>query len=745
VNFASDVSAEAVALPTVAVDPPKRQTPRRPQPRKAAKKKAAPLVAAPRQAEPVPYLTPSTGTLGAPPPPYAGGQVASGGRLGMLGNRSVMDTPFNQTSYTAKLIQDQQARTLGDVVMNDPSVRLVSNAGSNFDVYQIRGFYSENGDASMNGLYGMVPYYSTAVNYVERVEILKGPSALLNGMPPAGAIGGSINLVTKQAPDDPITQLTTTYQSKAHIGALVDIARRFGENKEWGARFNGSYRNGKTAFDNQTDEFGNAVLNLDYRGESVRFSADMGYQADNLTVPQRFITMSPTLTSVPPPPPAGSTYGIPSWAYWKPKSTFAMVQGEIDIAEKITAYGALGWHRTEISFLYPSVGVDNFNGVLGNWRGRAFQGETTWDTRAGQGGVRADVDTGPVNHFLNVNLSQVSRPSFDDFLASPLNGLVSNLYNPVVLPLPTITPATKTWADRTLSSAGFSDTMSILNKRVQVTVGARHQTVYTSTTTTVVPLNSTTVSTFEESTWSPAYAVVVKPLENVSLYANYIEGLQPGQVVGATFGNGGTILPNYHSKQKEAGIKVDFGRVTTTVAAFEITRPSTVTVGALPTSNQRVLPDGEQVNRGIEINAFGEIAPTFRILGGVAFIDGKLTKTANGTNDGHTAPGVAEINLNVGAEWDTWFVPGLTVHGRVIYTSDQYINAANSLSIPEWTRLDLGARYTLTSPWNGKPIVIRFAVENVFDKAYWNQNYTSDNVVTVGAPRTFLASSTFNF
>ena len=136
-----------------------------------------------------------------------------------------MDTPFNQTSYTAKLIQDQQARTLGDVVMNDPSVRLVSNAGSNFDVYHIRGFYSENGDASMNGLYGMVPYYSTAVNYVERVEILKGPSVLLSGMPPAGAVGGSINLVTKQAPDIPITQLTTTYQSKVTLRHSTSIWR----------------------------------------------------------------------------------------------------------------------------------------------------------------------------------------------------------------------------------------------------------------------------------------------------------------------------------------------------------------------------------------------------------------------------------------------------------------------------------------------------------------------------------------
>jgi iron complex outermembrane receptor protein len=739
VNFASDVSAEAVALPTVAVDPPKRQPPRRPQARKAAKKKAAQLVAAPRQAEPVPYITPSTGTLGAPPPPYAGGQVATGGRLGMLGNRSVMDTPFNQTSYTAKLIQDQQARTLGDVVMNDPSVRLVSNAGSNFDVYHIRGFYSENGDASMNGLYGMVPYYSTAVNYVDRVEILKGPSALLNGMPPAGAIGGSINLVTKQAPDDPITQLTTTYQSKAHIGALVDIARRFGDNKEWGVRFNGGYRNGKTAFDNQSDEFGNAVLNLDYRGERVRVSADMGYQSDDLQVPQRFLTIPAALGSVPPPPPAGSTYGMPSWSYWKPKDKFAMVQGEVDIASNITAYGAFGWHHSGIDFFYVSPTVTNVNG---NWQARPFLGRSTFETRVGQAGVRAAVDTGPVNHLLNVNLSEVNRPNVEDFSATPLPTpfVFSNLYNPVVLPVPTVSFVSKTLNDRILKSAGFSDTLSILNKRIQVTIGARHQNVQTTTTNLVT---NVVTGSYDQATWSPAYAVVVKPLENVSLYANYIEGLQPGTVVGTNFLNRGQVFPPYRTTQKEAGVKVDFGRITATIAVFEITKPSLITIGVTPNAIQAL--DGEQRNRGIEINTFGELTPTIRLLGGVAFIDGRLTKTANGTNNGHKAPGVADVNLNVGAEWDTWFAPGLTMSGRVIYTSDQFINAANTLSIPEWTRLDLGARYTLTSPWNGKPIVIRFNVENVFNAAYWNQSYTADGVVTLGAPRTFLASSTFNF
>ena len=105
----------------------------------------------------------------------------------------------------------------------------------------IRGFYYDSGDYALNGLYGIAPFYTTGANYLERVEVLKGPSALLSGMPPAGAIGGSVNLVTKSAPDFDITQLTATYASKSQFGALVDVARRYGDKKEFGIRFNGGY------------------------------------------------------------------------------------------------------------------------------------------------------------------------------------------------------------------------------------------------------------------------------------------------------------------------------------------------------------------------------------------------------------------------------------------------------------------------------------------------------------------------
>jgi iron complex outermembrane receptor protein len=57
--------------------------------------------------------------------------------------------------------------------------------------------------------------------------------------------------------------------------------------------------------------------------------------------------------------------------------------------------------------------------------------------------------------------------------------------------------------------------------------------------------------------------------------------------------------------------------------------------------------------------------------------------------------------------------------------------------------VDLGARYTFTSPWNGKPIVVHASVENVFNEAYWASAYSG--VITLAAPRTYLLSTTFNF
>jgi iron complex outermembrane receptor protein len=151
--------------------------------------------------------------------------------------------------------------------------------------------------------------------------------------------------------------------------------------------------------------------------------------------------------------------------------------------------------------------------------------------------------------------------------------------------------------------------------------------------------------------------------------------------------------------------------------------------------------DGEQRNRGFELDLFGEAARGIRLLGGLAFIDAVQTKTANGVNNGKRALGVPEWQANLGAEFDIQGIPGLTISGRAIYTGSAYNDVANTQKVPAWTRCDLGMRYDLKRTMN-QPITLRAAIQNVMGKDYW---IAAGGYLTQGSPRTFLLSATVDF
>lgn len=691
-----------------------------------------------------------TGYLpGALPPAYAGGQVATGGQVGMLGNKDVMDTPFSQTNYTNKTIKDQQAQTIQDVLSNDPSIVTKQNSANDEDgSITIRGFSTplSSGFGSLNGLAGMSPLRSPDIDYIERVEVLRGPSALLNGMAASGSggIGGSYNLVTKQAGDEPLTELTTRYGSRSRLGAHVDVGRRFGTENQFGIRVNGAYRKGDTPVHPISEEVGSAAINLDYRSERVRISADIAHQSNkaNPQAVQQLVVSGRGggAIFVPKAPDAGTSLN-PTWSEQPSRLTLGMLQGEVDITDNVTAYAAVGKQKLDFSLIGPSQPkLLDTSGTYG-WSGAEYS-RFSYDVLSMQGGLRATAATGPVRHAFSLNLSQARMEAALAETTIPYT-YTTNLYNPTFGPEPFIADPgnPKKSSETRVSSVGVADTLSILDEQVQFIAGVRYQEVESSNFNTTTGVKT---SSYDGKAWTPALGLVVKPWQNVSLYANYIENLQRGTIVSSSYANSGEVLPPYVSKQYETGVKVDWGTVTTTLAAFQITQPNTLDVpdpsGGLPT----LALNGELRNRGIELNAYGELTPGVRLMGGVTLLDARQTKTQDGLYDGHREAGIPIVRTVLGGEWDTPFLQGLTLTGRVTYTGDQVVSSNDdSLKIPSWTVVDLGARYVFDSPWNNQPITVRFNVDNVFDKDYWSG--TNNRYIQLGAPRTYRLSATFAF
>ncbi len=668
-------------------------------------------------------------------PPYAGGQVAQGGGLGLLGTSDAMDTPFSTVNYTSQLIEDTQARTLADVITNDASVRTTTSTGGFGEDFQIRGFSVGTGDVGMNGLYGLLSSNRVPMELVERVELLKGPGTLMRGIPPNGSIGGSINVVTKRANDEPLTRLTTTYTGKANLGAHLDMGRRFGENNAWGMRFNGVLRGGEASINDGKQDLGLGALALDYQGDRLRWTLDAIYQDDDVEDFRAQIGFRPDITEIPAAPDGRITF-YPGTTLTQRDKTIAS-RLEYDITENLTGHVALGYRDSVVKQVFPisvnpatlarqGVDADGNFGVMNSYY------DSYTKTLSGDVGLQARFDTGSVGHLVALGVTRMSQEGGNAY--SPgTTAVASNIYYPSPLPPNALVRSDmQRSSETTLDSIAIADTLSFAQDRVLLTVGARKQTVdvdsYSQTT-------GARVSGYKADAISPVAGIVVKPTDNVSLYSNFTEGLTRGAIVGANYANAGEVLNPYKSKQYEAGVKVDWGSVTTTAAIYQLARP------AAQEDDAGVYGYfGEQRNRGLELTAYGELQPGLRLMASVAFTQGKLTKTQDGINEGNTAPGVPSRTANLGLDWDTPWVEGLSLNGRVAYTSSSYISAANTLSLPAVTTFDVGARYRTKVA--GKTVVLRANIDNVTDKEYW---LASGAFATNAAGRTVMLSASVDF
>lgn len=361
------------------------------------------------------------------PAEFAGGQVARGARLGLLGNRDVMDTPFNVTSYTSELLANRQAVTLADALTVEPSVRFTGQIGGVTDSFYIRGFpigEGNLGEIAFDGVYGVAPNYHVFTDYIERVEVLKGPAALLYGMSPNSGVGGVINMVPKRALPEDLTRVSADYVGDSQFGARVDLSRRFGDAGEWGVRVNGMQRQGDTPLDNMSSRTTIGALSLDYQGERLRASLDLLTQHEKIDAPTRPFLVAPGIAV--PRAADGRRNATQPWGWWKSDGQSALLRVEYDISDRLTVFADAGGSDTAVSRLSdqtPTIVNEAGDTVVTPNNFRFQVDRSTYNA-----GLRAKLDTGPVRHAVSFMGSLYS----DRNSQAGVNGtpLTSNIYRP---------------------------------------------------------------------------------------------------------------------------------------------------------------------------------------------------------------------------------------------------------------------------------------------------------------------------
>lgn len=666
-------------------------------------------------------------------------QVINGGDAGVFGPMPAEDLPFAIRTYGETLITNQQPLTLGEVLDNDPTVRTTYGFGNAAEQFVIRGFALFGDDVGVNGLYGIAPRQLIAPELFGRVEVLNGSSAFINGAAPGGSgLGGSVNLALKRAGRRDLTRVTAGFVGDAHLGGSIDVSRRFGANDAWGLRVNAAYRDGEVAIDREdrrTKVLG-AAIDFD-GGGPFRAALDFAYQEVRVDG----LRPKVTITSFIPRLPDGNANYAQDYTFTELRDIFGTLNLEYDLGENAMLYARAGARDGREDGIYG--GITALDAATGAANGNALFVPRTDNNESIEAGVRGRVILGGTSHELNAggNINwQVNRNAYDFRYGPGFGGFATNLYDTPQVALPASSlvggdlDSPYPIAKNRLSSLFVSDTIGLFEDKLLVTAGVRYQTIRTEGFSYFGGARETL---YDENRWTPVAGIVVKPADGLSLYGNYIEALQqgPSAPVDPLLANSGEVLSPRVSQQFELGAKYAIGRMFASLAIYNIERPGegVITAG----TDRRFGYVGNQRHQGIEATLNGEIIPGLRLITGLAINDAQL-------ENGRTVVGVPEVTFNGNVEWDLPFLAGLTLTGRVTHTGEQFADVANTLTLGDWTTVDIGARYVFAA--GDAPVTLRLTADNLFDEGYWASAFdVFAPALLQGAPRTVRASVSVAF
>lgn len=663
--------------------------------------------------------------------PLPGGELARGAGIGVLGQRDLFELPVSVKSFTEQAIRDRIAFTSNDVVSRDASFTGTGDASLNGSTAgRLRGFRVEPFESTYDG-FSSVASRRYSVEFLERVDILKGPTTLFTGA--IGGVGGTLNYVSKKPLEQPLSRVTLGFFEQGQYGVHADISRRFGVDDALGLRLNLAQRDGETAIDGVDEKSRVAHLAFNWRNEVANLDVQYGHLQERVRGASGgyFFGSGQAIT----PPPRGSQVSGPDWDTRATRDEFLRAALDVKLSDGWSAFAVLGTGKNRERFF--GLGSPSVINAAGDADSGPFVQNGDARTRSADLGLRGRFRTGPVNHALTLSYAHYRNASaFQDLGTDP--GYVQprfNIYNPASYegPAPALVGSGQffPFTENTVRGLVLVDELSLLDDRLKVTAGLRHTRIGVDTFRFGAATPDGRPSGIYNATdTSPSFGVLYKFTPQISVYGNLLKAVEAASTAPVDAVNAGAIIPPGVATQREVGAKFDFGSLGLTTALFEIERPSTYTDPASRVFGQF----GRNRHRGLEVDLFGEPTKGLRTQFSYTYLDAKVLRNQNPALEGNRPVSVPRNVLVFSADADVPGFPGLAVLAGVRHVGRQFYYLINQRSIASFTVFDAGARYSFKS--GSVPMVLRLGVNNLFDKDHYQ---FADFTVQSGAPRTVRA------
>jgi iron complex outermembrane receptor protein len=638
--------------------------------------------------------------------------------VGALGAKDPKDLPMSVVSYSSELIEAQRARTLMDILKNDPSVQNAAVGGA-MDNIGIRGFPIDWTNTMRRDGMPVAPYYDVPLENVERVDVLKGPSGFLYGV---NSPGGTVDYVLKRPTKDRFTSVTSEVRSYDGYYGALDTGGPIGEGR-LGYRFNAA--GGKVGNFGHSGDLRRTFVSgaLDW-AVSPRALLQLNFDYQNKRLAAQPVIGTQPNGSLPPQFDPRTLLGQP-WLQYR-TSTFN-VGGRFDFKLTgnwtFTTQIAQSYNNRDAAF--PDIYSVAANGDI--LSGDIFLSpDQSFRVLSTNTFVTGKFNTGALAHQLVTGVSTRNYEARQGgFAVLPLT--VGNLFSPVYSPARGAAFPAKTIEKNFQPSVFVSDLIDI-GSHWSVMLGVRHVGYRDDS---YAP--STAGTHYATSVNVPSAGVVFKPMRSLSAYASYSEGFEQGGVAPFNALNAGQSLAPVKSKQYEAGMKADIGsKLTVDAAVFRIEKTLQYVNAA-----DYFVQAGTQRHTGVELTANGRVTRDLSIVAGAAYLHTEQQNTGDRATNGKRAANVPTFQASAFLDYRIAAVRGLSIDAGVYYVGARPLDAANTVSLPGYVRVDAGARYQTRI--GGHATIFRAGVQNVTDKRYWAAaNY---NAVWPGQPRTLFVSA----